>query len=174
MTAPNFEARDAVALRAALYVDHQRVYPTAGDEAHDQNAECGCGAKWGTCQVRALLDRLAADEIGRVLSGRRELRVYGASDDLVELEGAISDEYNTPAGGLELVLTAPDGSALVVTALYTKAGGTWAIGVAPAEEGEDLPDWIRTVRTSPSCGYSAELVLDVPEGTIVKSTERRR
>ncbi|WP_454301121.1 hypothetical protein [Salana multivorans] len=38
--------------------------------------------------------------------------IYGASDDLVEVEGAVREEYSLGRDGTRLRLTAPDGQSL--------------------------------------------------------------
>lgn len=51
-----------------------------------------------------------------------KLYVYGASDDLIEVAGDLSDEFNGDVG----VLTFSDGTELHVE--YGNAGATWTIG----------------------------------------------
>src|SRR4051794_32016754 len=95
-----------------------------------------------------------------------QFRFYGASDDLVEVEGAITDEFSTPRGKWTGVLVAPNGSRLAVHARYTDRG-TWMLGVHQTEDVEPLPPWVITIRTAAEgeCRYSVTLVVDAPEGT---------
>lgn len=100
-----------------------------------------------------------------------ELRIYGASDDLIELEGAIEEELNV-YDEHHFTLTAPDGQQITIIGLYLP-NGTWAF--APAITGDDddgsLPDWNITIRQgNPDFGepaYTTVLVLDVPDGTVL-------
>jgi hypothetical protein len=64
------------------------------------------------------------------------IELYGASDDLIEVEGDIAgcDEYN--ADDAHFVLTGVDGSALWIRVWYTRRG-VWAIALAPLDE--DVP-----------------------------------
>lgn len=102
-----------------------------------------------------------------------EVRIYGASDDLVEFDGAIYDEFPADRHGrCSRVLAAPDGGRLRVFAAYLPTEG-WAVGVAPVdnEDGPPIPDWqcvLRCPRDSETA-YSAVLVIDVPDGTVVEN-----
>lgn len=91
------------------------------------------------------------------------VKVYGASDDLIEFEGAVSDEFNaydTDFWVGELVVENGDG--LVVTAAYVH-NGTWAIGVAPLDEDVFLPNWKITVGNADDNTYSAMLTIEIPD-----------
>ncbi len=96
------------------------------------------------------------------------VKISGYSDDLLEFDGYIKEEYPIGESYAEATLIAPDGIGLRVTGVYTD-GGTWAIGVAPLEEDDLLPEWnLRFVpATSKENSYTAVLALDVPEGTVV-------
>jgi len=94
------------------------------------------------------------------------LTIYGHSDDLVEFEGAIRQEfdcYDTPWTGK---LIAPDGDGLLINALYGK-NGTWMIGAGPLDEDQPMPAWPMTLANSADCRYSAALTLEVPDGVTV-------
>lgn len=100
------------------------------------------------------------------------ITIYGASDDLIEVEGCVNaDEINHYGSGpWSAVLRCGDES-MKVHAWFTREG-QWAVGVsqdglAPgAEEGNGLP-WPITIRqgTDAECCYSAVLLVDAPEGT---------
>jgi hypothetical protein len=103
-----------------------------------------------------------------------EIRFYGASDDLLEIEGAIDDEVSDVGGRIEVMLTGPVFGAMIVRAEYTK-DGVWLLGCSQADEDHALP-W--PVRIEPgtvaTCGYSVVLVVDAPDGAelTVKQGER--
>lgn len=100
----------------------------------------------------------------------RTIRIYGASDDLVEFEGTRRawgepDEVNTFHGAHFIVHDEPTERALALLAEYTPAG-CWAIGIAPADEGAPMPDW--PLRWSFRHNYSAQLELDAPDSARVR------
>lgn len=92
----------------------------------------------------------------------KELRFYGASDDLFECEGAIREEigcFNKP--GI-YHLKSSEGEMLIVG--YYLDSGLWSVGVSPTDEGVSVPNW--------SCnysifehGYSPLLTIQVPDDT---------
>ena len=97
-----------------------------------------------------------------------ELRIYGASDDLVELSGAINDEFSIYSDTWVGILRSPDGGALTVSATYTPVG-VWTVGVGPLDEGQMLPDWpirFEDGRENES-SYSATLVIDIPAASTI-------
>lgn len=95
------------------------------------------------------------------------LRIYGASDDCVELEGAIDDEFYVDGDDRWTgLLTAPDGMRILVFAEYTR--GTWAVGAGSFDEDIPFPDWPVSIVPGANT-YSAMLVIEVPVGTIVKT-----
>jgi hypothetical protein len=103
------------------------------------------------------------------------LHVYGASDDLVELDGFISDEFGCLKGTWTRELIAPDGAGLIVTVKYLSKRCTWAVGIAPRGDERDdyaftLPDWNARFNAK-SEPYSAVLSLDVPDGTILRKVK---
>jgi len=100
--------------------------------------------------------------------GVQTLRMYGHSDDLVEVEGiAGADEYSATgwrdiASAATFRLLGPEHSCRI-HAIYDDRG-CWSFAVAPFEEGCQLPPW--PVRLSLSeRGHSTVLEMDVPTGT---------
>lgn len=87
---------------------------------------------------------------------RDVVRIYGCSDDLVQVEGGVPgcDEYNTD----DLYLTLHgDGRATVIRASYEDRG-VWAIEAAPLENENGLPMHLVTIEQGTddgSCRYSA-------------------
>lgn len=101
----------------------------------------------------------------------RELKFYGASDDLFEIEGTSGDEpdevgcYNRPA--VAKVSSSSEGE-LAVVAVYApgNVAGCWSIGLMPVDEDVPLPSWQTAWKTG-GRGYSAELTLTVPDDAVV-------
>lgn len=102
------------------------------------------------------------------------ITIYGASDDLVEIE--IRGEYERKCfeadaydRGRTVFLTVSDGTGMRVYAEYSPTdlgGGVWMIGVAQLGEDQPIPDWPMKFRTAEN-GYSPELVIKVPEDVTV-------
>ncbi len=89
-----------------------------------------------------------------------EVAIYGASDDLIEVEGDAPgcDEYN--AEEATFVVTGANGSATRVEVKYG-AGGCWMIGVAPIDEDVAMVTMAmrQQAREHPDApGYSARAV----------------
>ncbi len=96
---------------------------------------------------------------------------YGASDDLVEVEGCEgADEFNVYPKDNNAVawhgdLAAPgESESLRVHLAYD---GCWHVGVGQADEETDLPPWPLAIRqgTDAESTYSTVLLVDAPEGT---------
>ncbi|EMB4322617.1 hypothetical protein RJ492_001714 [Pluralibacter gergoviae] len=90
----------------------------------------------------------------------KELKFYGASDDLLECEGAISEEigcFNSP--GIYHLKSA-EGEMQVVG--YYLDSGLWSIGISQVNENTPLPAWL-TSFSQHECGYSVVLTLQVPD-----------
>ncbi|MBT8161040.1 MULTISPECIES: hypothetical protein [Arthrobacter] len=86
--------------------------------------------------------------------------IYGASDDLIEVEGAISEEFDC-SGKWEGVLESPDGWRLGVTAKFT---GEWEIAVVASGEGW-YPDWPIQFTERPDREGDPAVKIWAPEGT---------
>ena len=94
-----------------------------------------------------------------------KLFIYGASDDLVELEGAIHEEYDinydTGAG----MLTLEGAGEFLQIACRYGGHGVWTFAPIPRED-DVMPEWgIKISFEEPARSYSQLLTLDVPEGT---------
>lgn len=100
------------------------------------------------------------------------IKIYGASDDCVEVEGCDgADEFNvygTDTKGPVMWrgdLIAPGGTeVLQVHALFTP-DGCWHIAVGQADESIPLPSWPMKIEQHRSLPYSALLTVDAPAGT---------
>lgn len=91
---------------------------------------------------------------------------YGASDDLVEVEGCPgADEFNVYGPAIMCWrgdLVAPDGSTMRISALYESC---WSFAVGQADEDHPLPEWPVRIAQSPEVRYSVLLEVDAPDGT---------
>jgi hypothetical protein len=88
----------------------------------------------------------------------RALHIYGASDDLVEVEGNLPgcDEYS--GDDVKFVI----GGCLLVRVTYG-GHGVWAIQCAPVDEDVPVPFGVDLYAE----GYSMHLRADVPSGTSI-------
>jgi hypothetical protein len=103
-----------------------------------------------------------------------DLIFYGASDDLIEVEGVVSEEYN----GEEalFIVESPDGEQKAYVRVLFEAGeggGNWSVAIWPADE--DIRSFEGRVDVRPAHlnpgetyrAYSSRLTLEVPDGTAV-------
>lgn len=95
------------------------------------------------------------------------ITIYGASDDLVEVEGAISDEFQAygPWAG---TLRSPDGDELTVEAEFGRPGAPadWTIGIRSTAT---YPAWPIHFAERPDREGDPALVIEVPDGTVLVS-----
>lgn len=97
------------------------------------------------------------------------LRIYGASDDLVEVEGEFEEEFTAYSGWRGLVV-APGGDSLIVHAEYSRDGEDyWTLGV---ENTGTWPSWLIQFGDRTDREGDPAIIIDVPAGTIVKEIER--
>lgn len=99
------------------------------------------------------------------MSTDHSILIYGASDDLVEVEGAISDEYDCWDKTWQGRLKAPDGTFLVVTARFGHDG--WDLNVS-APEGSGFPSWAVTFCPRPDRPEDPAVRIAAPAGTIIE------
>lgn len=95
----------------------------------------------------------------------KELRFYGASDDLFECEGAIREEigcFNKP--GIYHLKSA-EGEMQVVG--YYLDSGLWSVGISQISEDVPLPAWPVQYQVYES-GYSPLLTIQVPDDTTLE------
>lgn len=101
-----------------------------------------------------------------------KITIYGASDDLVEVEGCEgADEFYVYGDGRWQGDLAPPGEVeqMRVHCWYSD-DGCWQVGVGQVIEDHQLPAWPVTITQAPAMnpanpGYSALLSIDAPEGT---------
>jgi hypothetical protein len=96
------------------------------------------------------------------------ITIYGASDDLVEVEGCEgADEFCTDSWQADLVLDAAN--QMRVWCWYD-IDGCWQVGVGQTDESVQFPAWPITITQAPAMnpanpGYSVLLSIDAPEDT---------
>ncbi|URP22289.1 hypothetical protein SEA_BIG4_256 [Microbacterium phage Big4] len=100
-----------------------------------------------------------------------EITIYGASDDLVEIEydGENGEEFDCPGKWAGRVV-GPDGEFLIVTAVFgsskKRRDADWTLGI---ENSGDWPkDW--TIRFGDRPDYEGDpaIIIEAPVGTKVK------
>ena len=109
----------------------------------------------------------------------RRITIYGASDDLMEVEyegspGRQSDEPDEMSAIQGGVISITDGQeGLLVTAGYSMGGvaSTWCVGVAQLDDGVPLPKW--PLEFVDKHKYSVGLIVEVPASAVVKDVTRR-
>lgn len=92
--------------------------------------------------------------------------IYGASDDLVEFEGAINEEFNTYGPWTGLLVDPKYGDSLIVRAEYCKAGANseWTLSV----ENTDRPcEWPIRFGKRPDRDEDPAIHITVPDGTTI-------
>lgn len=103
------------------------------------------------------------------------LKIYGASDDLVELEGCVEDEIGCYDKWVEITVgyteaePGRDTQGVKVIMRYAPKwadAGVWTAEVFPLDEGVEIP-WPVKIELSER-KYSAQVVIDCPDGTPVK------
>lgn len=99
------------------------------------------------------------------MSTGSSILIYGASDDLVEVEGAISDEFDCWDKTWKGRLKAPEGSFLVVSARFGRDG--WDLNVA-APEGSGFPDWPVSFCPRPDSPEDPAVRIEAPAGTTLE------
>lgn len=100
----------------------------------------------------------------------KTLKFYGASDDLFECDGDITEEQDDCAAGRVMAYRlhsahAVNGGAMIVTAQYSAKPvdfGCWAIGVTLDNEDVPLPPWPMRWETAERA-YSPMLVIEAPD-----------
>lgn len=91
-------------------------------------------------------------------------RLYGASDDLAELEGDSRDEWSYPDGRIELVGSVAGSPAFAVVFEYGVGNGCWAVYPVLLDEDVPLPSGVTFEYVVSRCEYSTclQVVSPVP------------
>lgn len=90
----------------------------------------------------------------------RTIKFYGASDDLVELEGYISEEFDLPPEGWTGCLIDPDGNRVELSADYIRE---WELSVKVITG--NVVEWDVRLTDRDGTEYDPAIEIDVPEGT---------
>lgn len=98
----------------------------------------------------------------------KELRFYGASDDLFECEGDIREEIGCFDSVGKYHLKSTEGEVLVIGQYLDS--GLWSVGIAPADEGVAIPDWPVSYSIYEH-GYSTLLTIQAPDDIEIASTK---
>lgn len=100
-----------------------------------------------------------------------EITIYGASDDLLEVEGAVDEEFGA-YGGVTVVVESPTGERLWVRAVFDEGplrgiGEGWALSVLHADP---VRGWRWPVRfgARPERSEDPTLIIECPDGTVVR------
>ena len=100
------------------------------------------------------------------------ITIYGASDDLVEVDGCEgADEFDVGAPGRwQGDLIAPGGTEQMRVHCWYDDDGCWQVGVGQVLEETRLPAWPVSITQAPGprpavTGHSAMLSIDAPPGT---------
>lgn len=98
------------------------------------------------------------------------IRIYGASDDLIEIEGDVDEEIYADDGDRAVLLIGELQAGLVVTVRYAANDeGVWQVAAEPVAEDVPCPWPVRLEFK----GYTAVLVVDAPRGTRVRKAHPR-
>ena len=93
-----------------------------------------------------------------------QVTIYGASDDLIEFEGAIRGEAYLSRSGLTSVkLVSPDGDFFKFSMEFGRYG--WRILVETSED-TLKPPWPLYFGERPDNDLDPAIIIDVPEGTV--------
>lgn len=100
------------------------------------------------------------------------LKISGHSDDLIEIDGTVSEEFYAGSDGMfEARIKDPEGNKARLFVTYGPQG-TWIPVLALWDEGVALPDWDARITSDVNVSdYSTILTLTVPDGTKIKVLE---
>lgn len=91
-----------------------------------------------------------------------EIIIYGASDDLIEIEGAISEEFDIYER-TTLILAAPSGDELAVILEF--GPHEWEINVRATSGNGKSPSWPIRFGERPGCEGDPAVFIGAPVGT---------
>jgi len=98
------------------------------------------------------------------------IKIYGASDDLIEVEGAVTDEFDC-YGKTTLLVAGPEYGALEVSAEYGPRG--WSLWVSAHGDMGDFPDWPVRFTDRPDYEGDPAVIIDAPAGATVTQKENK-
>jgi hypothetical protein len=91
------------------------------------------------------------------------LRIYGASDDLVEIEGDVQEEIGCYDTQVTLEIGGLDGGIRVIADYGVDKAAVWRLALEPVDEDVPVPWPVRTELGGR--GYSLVIIVDCPPGT---------
>lgn len=103
------------------------------------------------------------------------IRIYGASDDLIEIEGDVEEGICRVSGkGPSITIGGREGGVVVRMTYGHGDSGVWAAFVRQIDENVPIP-WSVTIDVAPAphryppggCGYSTRVSIDCPPETPV-------
>lgn len=97
------------------------------------------------------------------------LTIYGASDDLIEVEGSIREEFQCYSGNGEIIVTAADGALRVF--LRLEENGCWSAGIGQIDEGARIP-WAVAFARPDHTAYTVAITIDCPADAQIHMVER--
>lgn len=118
-----------------------------------------------------------AMKLEHVFTDATALHLYGASDDLIEVETedkSFTEEYDYHDSGDRHFILIPDGDPSkggVRLYVFYSTSGNWVVGASPLDEGLPYPDWNILIGQHPSVPYSSLLLVEVPAGAILYSSD---
>lgn len=109
----------------------------------------------------------------------KTIKIYGASDDLVEIEGTdgnetfLRDEFSTCANNNppSKILIEAEGHKIEVHCVYD---GCWCFAIGSADDDSDyekMPDWKITRTWGDEVKYSETVTIEIPEDEVDVSWE---
>lgn len=95
------------------------------------------------------------------------ITIYGASDDLVEVEGDVRDEHPLDIPCTRLRLTATDSTTLDVVLWFDRVIGSldWSIGI---EAVNGYPSWPIRFHARPGYEGDPAVTIDAPPRTVIE------
>lgn len=99
------------------------------------------------------------------------IQIYGASDDLIEIEGCEGeDEFGSYSRHSIFEFTTPAKEGFCLYGEYAPEGmpdGVWVFGFAPLREDVPIPDWPMRMRLSER-GYSPLFLIEAPDDVVCR------
>lgn len=94
---------------------------------------------------------------------------YGASDDLIEVDGCPgADEFNRISGNWSGILAS--GTDQMAVHVDYRPPGVWSVGASQVDEGHPVPDW--PVRFDEAHDYSVRMTVGCPGDVVLEEVTR--
>ncbi len=103
----------------------------------------------------------------------RKVCVYGASDDLVEIEdasGELTEEYSSYDKPFQAILSESATAYKASLRVSYESAGVWAVALFQVDEDTPFPNhWLPRLEHDPTlCLHSTVLVLELPAGVTLE------